>query len=101
MITSLYITVYQYRNFPALQIVARKENQLTNSTATDQISTYWPLSRVYKSLDDRNASKKNLIKAKEIINQQAMIISNNEDRGYFINHVYLHRKIQDALGSRQ
>ena len=42
-----------------------------------------------------------VIKAKEIINQQAMIISNDEDRGYFINHVYLHRQIQDALGSSQ
>ena len=99
MISSIHITVYQGRNFSALQIVARKENQLSNSTATDQISTYWPLSRVYKSLDDRNASKKNLIKAKEIINQQAMIISNDEDRDCFINQVYLHKKILGELTS--
>ena len=74
-------------------IIQKIENQLPTSTAADQISAYWHLSRVYKSLDDNNASKKSLIKAKKIINQQAMIISNDEDRDYFINQVYLHKKI--------
>jgi tetratricopeptide (TPR) repeat protein len=79
------------------EIIQKIENQLPTSTAADQISAYWHLSRIYTSLDDSNSSQESLNKAKEIINQQAMIISNDEDRDCFINQVFLHRKISGEL----
>ena len=81
----------------APEIIREIKSQLSLSPAADRISAYWHLAGVYKSLEDFNAAKESLKKAMDIINQQAMIISNEEDRDCFINKVYLHKRISGEL----
>ena len=81
----------------APEIIREIKSQLSLSPAADRISAYRHLAEIYKALEDFNSAKENLKKAMDIINQQAMILSNEEDRDCFINKVYLHKRISGEL----